>query len=127
MMVRVLIQFSLALGAIVLSSTDVYASERGWTTGWTIVDSYTLPEDASGLAWDGADLYCGIYGVNGRNIYRINPDTDAYSLAFIAQQEDAFGLIYDGDDFWVSRYYEDPGHLYKLTNTGTIFNDVNGN
>ncbi|MDP6693881.1 MAG: hypothetical protein QF444_06090, partial [Phycisphaerales bacterium] len=42
---------------------------------WTIVDSYTIPEGASGLAFDGTDLYCGIYGADGGRVYRINRDS----------------------------------------------------
>ncbi|MEE2907563.1 MAG: choice-of-anchor D domain-containing protein [Planctomycetota bacterium] len=170
-MVRWLFQLILAIVMITVTSNLAYASDRGSTSGWTIVASYSLPEGASGLAWDGTDLYCGIYGVDGSHIYRINPSTGAYSLAFIGQQEDAFGLTYDGQylwttdhpgsssspavamkmdwngnvldqfdlpdhymsgiaydngDFWVSRYYEDPGHLYKLTSTGTIINEFDG-
>ena len=41
---------------------------------WTIVASYPIPEGASGLAYDGTYLYCGIYGANGDEFYRIDPD-----------------------------------------------------
>ena len=36
---------------------------------WTIVATYPIPENASGLAYDGSWLYCGIYGVNGGRIF----------------------------------------------------------
>jgi hypothetical protein len=135
---------------------------------WTIVDSYAIPEGASGLAWDGTWLYCGIYGVNGGEVYRIDPATGASTLLFTGPQEDAFGLTFDGtylwttdhpgssatpavamqldwdgtlldqfelpdhyasgiayDDgaFWASRYYPDPGHVYRLDEVGTILDE----
>ncbi|MCK9616849.1 MAG: choice-of-anchor D domain-containing protein [Lentimicrobiaceae bacterium] len=67
---------------------------------WTITQTFQIVEDASGLAWDGTSLYCGIYGSNGNNIYQINPSTGSYSLAFTGPQEDAYGLTFDGTYFW---------------------------
>ncbi len=132
---------------------------------FTIVDSFEIPEGASGLAFDGTYLYCGIYGANGAQVYKINPETGNYTLKFTGEHEDAFGLTYDGKylwttdhtgssstpakalqldwngnviqeielpdhymsgiafddgDFWVARYYEDPGHLYKVSPDGTV-------
>ena len=86
-------------------SRDV--DRRGPTgTGWRIVDVFPLPEGASGLAYDGTYLYCGIYGANGDEVYRINPDTGGSSLLFTGPQEDAFGLTYDGSYLWT---IEHPG------------------
>jgi len=155
---------------LLVSAMQAQATGRG-ATGWTIVDSYVLPEGASGLAFDGTYLYCGIYGVNGGWIYRIDPTTGAYTPFFIGEQEDAFGLTFDGQnlwttdhigssttpafamkldwngdiltqfdmpdhymsgiaydngDFWVARYYDDPGHLYKVTETGTVIHQFDG-
>jgi len=70
--------------------------------GWTIVATYPIPEGASGLAYDGTYLYCGIYGANGDQIYRIDPSTGDYSLLFTGPQEDAFGLTYDGVYLWTT-------------------------
>ena len=146
------------------------APSRG-AAGWTIVESFNVPEGASGLAWDGTSLYLGIYGVDGGHIYELDPQTGSYSLRFIGQQEDAFGLSYDGqylwttdhpgssstpaqamkldwngnvieqielpdhymsgiacdgDDIWVSRYYPDPGHLYRINAGGVILDEFDG-
>ena len=146
------------------------AGNRG-TGGWTIVASYPIPEGASGLAWDGTNLYCGIYGVDGGRIYRIDPSTGVYTPQYVGDHEDAFGLTYDGQylwttdhpgsssspatalqldwngniinqfdmpdhymsgivydkgDFWVSRYYPDPGHLYKVNDSGTVLDQFDG-
>ena len=140
-----------------------HGEERG--IDWTIVQTYSIPEGASGLAYDGVYLYCGIYGVNGDQVYQIDPATGAYTLYFSGVQEDAYGLTYDGTylwttdhpgssstpavamqldsdgslithidlpdhymsgiayddgDFWVSRYYPDPGHVYKIDGSGAI-------
>ena len=69
---------------------------------WTIVATYPLPEGASGLAYDGTWLYCGIYGPNGGEVYRIDPDTGAVALLFTGPKEDAFGLTYDGQYLWTT-------------------------
>ena len=157
--------------ALLLSAAlHALAEDRG-ATGWTIVESYILPEGASGLAFDGSYLYCGIYGVNGGWIYRIDPATGTYTPFFVGEQEDAFGLTYDGQhlwttdhvgssttpafamkldwngdilsqfdmpdhymsgiaydngDFWVARYYDDPGHLYKVSETGMVIHQFDG-
>jgi len=146
-------RYQLALGRNVLSRI------------WSIVATFPIIADASGLAYDGTYLYCGIYGVTGNNIYRINPQTGSYSLLFTGPQEDAYGLTYDGQylwvvdhpgsssipakamklawngsvltqfnlpthymsgiaydngNFWVSRYYPDPGMIYKVDGSGNI-------
>jgi hypothetical protein len=149
---------------------SVHADTRG-PAEWTIVASYPIPEGASGLAWDGTNLYCGIYGVDGGRIYRIDPSTGVATPQFVGEHGDAFGLTYDGQylwttyhtgssstpatamkldwngnvidqfdmpdhymsgivydkgDFWVSRYYPDPGHLYKVNNSGTVLDQFDG-
>ena len=69
---------------------------------WSIVATYPIPEGASGLAYDGAYLYCGIYGADGDEVYQIDPVTGSYSLLFNGPQEDAFGLSYDGTYLWTT-------------------------
>ena len=92
--------------AITSSTWQSLAEDRGGrfigSTGWTIVASYPLPEGASGLAWDGTNLYCGIYGANGGRIYRIDPASGSYTPQFYGGQEDAFGLTYDGEFLWTT-------------------------
>ncbi len=155
---------------VALTTCFAHAGNRG-AEGWTIVASYPIPEGASGLAWDGTNLYCGIYGSDGGRIYRIDPSTGVYTPQFFGDHEDAFGLTYDGQylwttdhpgsstspatalqldwngniigqfdmpdhymsgivydkgDFWVSRYYPDPGHLYKVNDSGTVLHQFDG-
>jgi streptogramin lyase len=69
---------------------------------WTIVATFPIPEGASGLAYDGTNLYCGIYAANGNEVYQIDPSTGAYSLLFTGPQGDAFGLTYDGQFLWTT-------------------------
>ncbi len=69
---------------------------------WTIEATYPIPEGASGLAYDGSYLYCGIYGANGGRIYQIDPSDGSYSLLFTGPQGDAFGLTYDGSYLWTT-------------------------
>ena len=135
---------------------------------WTIVATFPIPEGASGLAYDGTWLYCGVYGPNGSEVYRIDPGTGAFALLFSGPKEDGYGLTYDGQylwttdhpgsaatpavamqvdfsgsligqfdlpahymsgiaydngDFWVSRYFPDPGHLYKVDAAGVILDE----
>ena len=75
---------------------------------WTIVATYSIPEGASGLAYDGTFLYCGIYGSNGNEIYQIDPDTGLYTLLFTGPQEDAFELTYDGQYLWTTDHSGSP-------------------
>ena len=74
------------------------------TRAWTIVATYPIPEGASGLAWDGTYLYCGIYGANGDEIYRIDPATGSYTLLCHGPQDDAYGLTYDGTYLWTTHH-----------------------
>lgn len=69
---------------------------------WSIVATYTIPEGASGLAYDGTNLYCGIYGANGDEVYQIDPESGSYSLLFTGPQGDAYGLTYDGEYLWTT-------------------------
>ncbi len=70
---------------------------------WTIVASYPIPEGASGLAYDGTYLYCGIYGANGDEFYRIDPDDGTYQLQFSNPNiGDSFGMTWDGTNLWIT-------------------------
>ena len=98
------------------------APSRG-AAGWTIVESFNVPEGASGLAWDGTSLYLGIYGVDGGHIYELDPQTGSYSLRFIGQQEDAFGLSYDGQYLWTTDHpgsSSTPAQAMKLDWNGNV-------
>ncbi len=89
------------------SSRDVVRTVSAGTQ-WTIVATYSIPEGASGLAYDGTYLYCGIYGSNGSEVYQIDPDTGSYSLLFTGPQQDAFGLTYDGQYLWTTDHPGSP-------------------
>lgn len=70
------------------------------TNEWTIVATYEIPADASGLAYDGTNLFCGIYGSEGDRIYQIDPANGDYELLCNAPIDDALGLTFDGTYFW---------------------------
>jgi hypothetical protein len=94
---------------------------------WTIVDTLPVPEGASGLAWDGTWLYCGIYGPNGSEIYRIDPVTGGHTLHFTGPQEDAFGLTYDGQYLWTTDHPGSssiPAIAMKLHWDGTVLDQI---
>jgi len=102
--------------------TKIFHSEIKGIQGsrdWTIVATYPIPESASGLAYDGTNLYCGIYGSNGDEVYEIDPDTGSYSLLFSGPQDDAYGLTYDGTYFWTTHH--------PSTNAAALQLDRNGN
>lgn len=91
---------------------------------WTIVATYDLPDDASGLAFDGTHLYCGIYGVGGDAVYQIDPSDGSYSLYFSGgAQEDAYGLTHDGTYLWTTDHpgsSSEPAVAMQLDASGAI-------
>ena len=76
---------------------------------WTILETYPIEENASGLAWDGEYLYFGIYGSEGDRIYRVDPSTGDYELHLNAPIEDAYGLTFDGAELWTVVQAESSG------------------
>ncbi len=158
----VLVTIAVAFGSAVKSAS---ADSRAWT----IVSTYQIPEGASGLAWDGTNIFFGIYGASGSNVYRLNPTNGSYVLQCVGPQGDAFGLTWDGIDlwttdhpsssqpakamrfnlsgtllsqfnlpttymsgiaydngnFWVTRYYPDPGVVYKVNGSGAVLKQFN--
>ncbi len=153
----------LAIALLVTTSATGPVGEAS-PRAWTIVATYEIPEGASGLAWDGTNIYFGIYGVNGSNVYRLNPANGSYVLQCTGTHEDAYGLTFDGTNlwttdhpsssqpakamqfslsgslitqfnlpatymagiaydngnFWVTRYYPDPGTVYKVNSSGAV-------
>ena len=76
---------------------------------WTIVQTYSIPEGASGLAFDGDYLYCGIYGANGDEVYQIDPSDGSYQLQFSnAGIGDSFGMTWDGTNLWITDHVTNP-------------------
>ena len=96
---------------------------------WIIVATYTLPEGASGLAFDGTYIYCGIYGVNGDEVYQIDPTNGSYQLLFSSSGiEDCFGMTYDENHLWITDHSgssSTPAISYKLDMTGNILSQFN--
>lgn len=92
---------------------------------WTIVQTYSIPEGASGLAFDGTYLYCGIYGANGDEFYQIDPDDGTYQLLFTNPNiGDCFGMTWDGTNLWITDHENNssiPASAIELDiNSGTI-------
>lgn len=92
---------------------------------WSIVATYEVPEGASGLAYDGEYLYCGIYGSNGDEIYQIDPGTGDYQLSFSGPQEDAYGLTYDGEYLWTTDHPNNPAVAMQMDWSGTLLSQFN--
>ena len=95
---------------------------------WTILATYPIPEGASGLAYDGTYLYCGIYGADGGRIYQIDPSDGSYSLLFTGPQGDAFGLTYDGGYLWVTDHQppsSTPAVAMQLDMSGNLISQFN--
>ena len=100
-------------------TNQIFKSNRDWT----IIETFAIPEDASGLAWDGTYLYCGIYGANGDRVYQIDPTTGAHTLLFTGPQEDAFGLTFDGTYLWTTDHpgsSSDPAIAMQLDLSGSL-------
>jgi len=92
---------------------------------WTIVQTFQIPEGASGLAFDGTYLYCGIYGANGDEVYQIDPSDGTYQLQFSnVNIGDSFGMTFDGTNLWVTDHVTNPSvpaTAYELDiNSGAI-------
>ena len=96
---------------------------------WTITATYQIPEGASGLAFDGTYLYCGIYGANGDEFYQIDPADGSYQLLFTNPViEDCFGMTYDGNHLWVTDHpgsSSNPAIANELDMTGNIVSQFN--
>mgnify|MGYP000020537131 FL=1 len=96
---------------------------------WTITATYQIPEGASGLAFDGTYLYCGIYGANGDEFYQIDPADGSYQLLFTNPViGDCFGMTYDGNHLWVTDHpgsSSNPAIAYELDMTGNIVSQFN--
>jgi len=119
---------AVALPTEVLSSDNFESTlpKNRFDRVWEIVDTYLLPEGASGLAFDGTYLYCGIYGVDGDHVYQINRNTGSYELKFTGPQEDAYGLSCHGNYIWTTDHpgsTSDPAVAMKLDMDGDLIED----
>ena len=99
----------------------------GTLADWTIVASYPIPEGASGLAWDGTHLYCGIYGADGQQVHRIDPENGDVTLLFDGDHDDAFGLTFDGTYLWTTDHAgssSTPAQALRLDWNGNILESI---
>lgn len=69
---------------------------------FTVLATYQIPGKASGLAFDGSSLYCGIYGVGGDKVYQIDTSDGSSVFLCTGPMDDAYGLCYDGQYFWTT-------------------------
>jgi hypothetical protein len=73
------------------------------TKDWTILETYSIPGKASGLAFDGTYLYFGIYGSNGDQVHRFDPATGISTLQFTNPIiGDSYGMTCDGTTLWIT-------------------------
>ena len=86
--------FTLAVLCLFATIRPLAGQTPSSPNSWSIVATYTIPGKASGLAYDGSNIYFGIYGANGSNVYKFIPSSGAYSLQCTGPFGDAFGLTY---------------------------------
>ena len=92
---------------------------------WSIAAIYSVPEGASGLAFDGTYLYCGIYGSNGERIYQIDRTDGSYTLLFSGPQDDAYGLTFDGTHLWTTDHATNPAIAIEMDMSGSLVSQFN--
>jgi len=99
---------------------------------WTIVESWdlTVPDQASGLAWDGSYFYFGFYGVDGNKVYRFDPTDGSSEFLFSSPElEDSFGMTYDGTNLWMTDHAttssSDPAYAMQFDLSGNMLTQFN--
>jgi hypothetical protein len=94
---------------------------------WTILETYTIPGKASGLAWDGTYLYFGIYGANGSNVHRFDPSSGTSQLQFSNPAiGDSYGMTFDGENLWIiDRGSTGNAYALQLSLSGNVISQFN--
>ncbi len=89
----------------------------------SVIHTIPGPNHASGLAWDGVNLWCGVYGVNSEYIYKIDPGDGSVLDSILCPgylNPDCYGLGFDGVNLWVLNSQYNVEMIYKITIDGTI-------
>lgn len=90
---------SVFISSVLYSQPDNKRDNRDWT----VLEAYSIPGKASGLAWDGTYLYSGtVFSGDDNIIYRIDPTDGSYQTQCTAPIDGAYGLTFD----------ETSGHLW---------------
>ena len=91
---------------------------------WTILESWSIPGQASGLAYDGTFFYFGIYGSAGDEVYKFDPSDGTSELLFSSPNlEDTFGMTWDGNYLWITDHALSgsvPAYAMQFDFTGNI-------
>lgn len=106
--------------AMLTLTFNVISQEK--SRDWTILQTYTVPGKASGLASDGTYLYYGIYGANGDRVYRFDPVSGTAELLFTNPTiGDSYGMTWDGQSLWIiDRGTTGPSYALQLSLSGAI-------
>lgn len=75
--------------------------------GQTVVATYQIHDHASGLAFDGINIWYGRYGTEGEKIYKfdtiLEQVVDSLNLG-ASNLDDAYGMTWDGQYLWVTNH-----------------------
>lgn len=126
LIVAVVIPSTVAVNSSVAEERS--SADNSGERAWSIVATYAIPEGASGLAYDGTYLYCGIYGANGDQVYRIDPTNGNYTFYCSGPQEDAFGMTWDGTYLWTTDHAGSssiPAVAIQFNSSGTQISSFN--
>ncbi len=120
---RQIFSFSFILIVCLIIVTELFAV-KDQSKDWSIVATYNIPGKASGLAWDGTNIYFGIYGANGNEVYKFDPITGTNELLFTSTiLEDAFGMTWDGANLWITDHANSaslPAYAMKFDLAGNV-------